>query len=608
MEAALALVAVRAVGSMYGQSAGSMPDVNFSGWDSAIVSYGGTYASFYTDGPYMPVHAIRTINLTGADLSITPDAGGTVVPGVGGGPDISTRTATGTVNSFSYTAGVDSHTANTYYEISGLDAAFQDVIGNSASILDFLLAGHDTIIGTSYFETMNGYGGDDVLQPGYANFYDPYGDTVNGGDGYDTVSYDGISVAVAIDLTAGTAASIVDAPNARVRATLISIENAAGGSGNDILTGTNSVNRLVGGNGNDVLLPGMTTATSGFDDQIFGGMGSDTVSFAGLATAVNVNLLTGRAADAVNSANFVRVNANLVSIENAIGGSGNDILTGDNGANVLSGGLGHDYIFGGSGNDTLNGDGGNDVLRGDAGVDSLNGGAGIDRADYTSSAIGVSVSLTSGLASDGDTLTGIENLYGSALNDVLLGSADANLLYGYSGNDRLFGFGGNDNLNGQNGDDALFGNGGNDILSGGDGNDGLFGETGTDWLYGGAGNDYLAGGDGNDVIWGEAGNDQIDAGAGNDFAVLGAGNDAFTLGAGNDRIRFDYGNGIDTIRDFGNGADVLDFTHTDMNLAALQANAIETSAGVLMSLGSGSILLEGLHLWQLEWSTDFAFA
>ena len=43
-------------------------------------------------------------------------------------------------------------------------------------------------------------------------------------------------------------------------------------------------------------------------------------------------------------------------------------------------------------------------------------------------------------------------------------------------------------------------------------------------------------------------------------------------------------------------------------LAVLQANAVETGAGVLLNLGSGSILLSGLQLWQIEWNSDFVFA
>jgi Ca2+-binding RTX toxin-like protein len=516
-------------------------------------------------------------------------------------------------------------------------------------------AGNDTIYGYGGNDQLSGgegtdllYGGagNDVLSPGRHSllFATPPWDVVDGGDGIDTVSFADISAwptsgapgGVTVDLVTGFARE----PNAPVSAAsvyaaLISIENVIGGSGYDVLTGNAGANVLDGGAGNDqlfggagndtliggtgadslyggagddVLAPGTTLAVSGFTEIVDGGLGNDTVSFSDLTTGVSVNLTTGRAADAVGGSNFIIVSANLVSIENITGGSGNDQLAGNTGANVLSGGDGSDGLYGGAGIDTLNGDGGNDFLNGGLGADFIYGGAGTDRAEYTGASAGVTVNLTSGTASDGDVLSGIEDLYGSSFNDVLYGSAGANVLYGSSGNDQLLGLLGNDKLYGQTGDDALFCGEGNDIAGGGDGNDGLFGEEGDDALYGGIGNDYLSGGIGNDVIWGEAGDDQIDAGAGNDFVVLGAGSDDFTLGLGDDRVRFDYGNGADTIRDFGVGNDILDFTYTDMTRAVLQANTIQTAAGVLMTLGSGTILLEGLTLAQIDWVGDFAFA
>lgn len=63
--------------------------------------------------------------------------------------------------------------------------------------------------------------------------------------------------------------------------------------------------------------------------------------------------------------------ANGVVIENATGGSGNDILIGNSANNVLTGN---------NGNDALLGRGGNDILLGGAGVDNVTGGDGLDVA------------------------------------------------------------------------------------------------------------------------------------------------------------------------------------------------------------------------------------
>ena len=58
-----------------------------------------------------------------------------------------------------------------------------------------------------------------------------------------------------------------------------------------------------------------------------------------------------------------------VVIENAQGGSGNDLITGNDTDNVLQGGAGDDVISALAGNDIINGNGGNDTLTGGTGSD-----------------------------------------------------------------------------------------------------------------------------------------------------------------------------------------------------------------------------------------------
>jgi serralysin len=70
--------------------------------------------------------------------------------------------------------------------------------------------------------------------------------------------------------------------------------------------------------------------------------------------------------------------ANGVVIENATGGSGNDVLIGNAAANVLRGNNGADKLFGRDGADQLDGGGGNDLLDGGAGADTMTGGKGGD--------------------------------------------------------------------------------------------------------------------------------------------------------------------------------------------------------------------------------------
>jgi hypothetical protein len=94
------------------------------------------------------------------------------------------------------------------------------------------------------------------------------------------------------------------------------------------------------------------------------------------------------------------------------------------------------------------------------------------------------------------------------------------------------------------------------------------------------------------------GNGRLDGQAANKRVYFSADNSHIYDGAGDSHLRFD----------FGDGHDVIDFSATDMTLAALLANAVDTAAGVLLQVGSGSILLAGLALHQIEWSSDFIFA
>jgi len=137
-----------------------------------------------------------------------------------------------------------------------------------------------------------------------------------------------------------------------------------------------------------------------------------------------------------------------------------------NDGHTFTGGAGNDYFYGGAGDDTINGGGGDDTLIGGAGADVLNGGAGTDTASYVTSAEGVTVDLGAGTGqggdAEGDTLTDIENLVGSAHDDMLTGDAGDNVLDGGAGDDTLIGGAG---------DDTLIGGAGNDTLDGGEGID-----------------------------------------------------------------------------------------------------------------------------------------
>jgi hypothetical protein len=95
-------------------------------------------------------------------------------------------------------------------------------------------------------------------------------------------------------------------------------------------------------------------------------------------------------------------------------------------------------------------------LTGGAGADTLFGGPGIDTADYSAA---VNMNLLTGLGSGGDTqggiLAGIEDMVGSAHDDLLTGDGAANTLDGRSGSDTLKGGPGNDTIDGADGIDTV---------------------------------------------------------------------------------------------------------------------------------------------------------
>ena len=139
---------------------------------------------------------------------------------------------------------------------------------------------------------------------------------------------------------------------------------------------------------------------------------------------------------------------------------------------------------------------------------------------------------------------------------VINGGGNGNdVIEGGSGNDTLAGSHGDDTINGYAGDDNLDGGNGNDTLNAGDGNDTLIGSHGADILSGGAGDDTLDGGNDNDTLDGGTGNDTLIGFNGIDVLIGGDGDDI--LDGGNDNDTLDGGNGNDSLEGF-NGRDVLD--------------------------------------------------
>ncbi len=347
-------------------------------------------------------------------------------------------------------------------------------------------------------DSMDGRGGNDYLDGGAGNDFlvgGSGGDTMIGGAGIDTISYwNANGAGVVVNLTTMTASGVGSEAQGDVISGFENIEGVNHDQGHDILTGSAVANRIDGMGGND-RIDGM-----GGDDRLYGGTGNDVIA----------------------------------------GGSGNDYIEDLDQDNQLSGGDGNDRIVTGTGSNTLDGGAGDDVLDADPGsyneneVNVLRGGTGADRiigsfakndtATYSEGTIGVTINLTTGAASggnaQGDALSDIEHLIGSAGNDRLTGDTGANSLAGGNGNDVL---------SGMDGADRLDGGAGADVLTGEFGADTLIGGVGDDNLDGGLSNDALYGGDGNDILRGGSGADRLDGGAGTDTVAYSESNVGVTI-------------------------------------------------------------------------------
>ena len=180
---------------------------------------------------------------------------------------------------------------------------------------------------------------------------------------------------------------------------------------------------------------------------IYDSGGIDTLNASGYSQNQVINLAGGSFSNIGGLVGNVGIYTTSV-IENAIGGSGADTITGNSVANVLTGGGGNDTLAGLAGDDTLIGGTGNNSMAGGTGndiyyVDSLSdvvtesSGEGTDTvyASISGYTLAANVEIGRVALTSGATLTGnaLDNtLYGNSGNDTLDGGAGTDTVV-YSG-------------------------------------------------------------------------------------------------------------------------------------------------------------------------------
>lgn len=284
------------------------------------------------------------------------------------------------------------------------DAGNDTVYGGSGGSTDFLYGGtgNDLLYGQGGGDSVYGGDNNDTLFGGSGS------DRLDGGNDFDFVSYSNVTADMTVNLASGSATG--DGTDS-----LVGIEGVIGGSGDDSIAGSTGDNWLIGGGGADTIDGGggADTIEGGLDgDSLIGGAGTDVLSYANSASAVNANLLsgssTGEGTDTISG------------FENLTGSNLNDTLTGDGGANVIDGGANSDLVYGGAGNDTLSGGtgAGADTLYGGTGSDNIGAGAGTDLVYGGSGADSVNAG------------TEADTVFGGIGNDTIDGGTGADVIYG----------------------------------------------------------------------------------------------------------------------------------------------------------------------------------
>ena len=175
----------------------------------------------------------------------------------------------------------------------------------------------ETLTGDALRDIINAGNGNDTLKGGEGN------DTLNGGGNVDTADYRDKTASVVVTLNGGHYVTVTVGGVAED--TIKNIENVYGGTAADTLTGDANANFLYGYSGDDLLKGGLGA------DPLDGYTGVDTADYSDKTSASS----SRSAAEFRDGDGRRGRRGHHAQVENVIGGSGNDRLTGDANANVL---------------------------------------------------------------------------------------------------------------------------------------------------------------------------------------------------------------------------------------------------------------------------------
>lgn len=498
------------------------------------------------------------------------------------------------------------------------------ILGTTASETLTGTSSDDEIHGLDGYDFLYGLDGNDLLVGGFGS------DTLDGGTGADTMiggeGNDTYYIDNAGDVIEEFWAGYADTDIVHITVDYYDFEDAAveqiyyEGNGNATILGSDS-NNFISGNGGTDWLQGKDG-----NDWLFGNSGDDLLE----------------------------------------GGDGNDELDGWQGNDTMIGGLGDDvynvdstgdvvteYANEGidtvkvrrssytlldnfenadlryySGSISVTGNSANNVFIMGTGAQSVTGGAGSDTVSYAHAGAAVSVDLLTwtygGEAAD-DYMTGIENLTGSAYDDVLRALGTQSIIDGGPGADTMEGRNGGDIYYVDNAGDVVIevAGGGSDEVrirhlasytlpafvekltnttnlmftgTGNSMNNVITGGTTTDYLHGGAGHDTLNGGEGDDELHGDGDHDILNGGSGSDLMYGGYGNDIFYVDYEGDWIVELLGEGTDhvytTLINYMLSDHVENLTFNGVGDPDL--NFIGSNVGNILNGKGGNDILDGL--------------